>query len=70
MVFCWFSVSEEAAHQRLCSDSVLLIRRDDVLQRVTPDCSLSTLSENQSDPRWQALDVEGKAATSAGDFVR
>ncbi|XP_017287125.1 uncharacterized protein LOC108245015 [Kryptolebias marmoratus] len=53
-------VREEEAHQRLCSDSVLLIRRDDVLQRVTPDCSLSSLSESQSDPRWQVLDVEGQ----------
>lgn len=68
-VFSWCSVSEEAALQRLCSDSVLLIRRDDVLQRATPDCSLSTFSENQSDPRWKALDVAGKAATSGAHFV-
>lgn len=44
-------------HQRLCSESVLLIRREDVLQRLTPDCCLSSLS----DPRWKALDVEGEA---------
>ncbi|XP_076579921.1 uncharacterized protein LOC143316100 [Chaetodon auriga] len=49
-------VSEEELHQRLCSESVLLIRRDDVLQRLTPDCCLSSLS----DPRWKALDIEGQ----------
>ncbi|XP_026157613.1 uncharacterized protein LOC113127351 isoform X2 [Mastacembelus armatus] len=53
-------VSEGEAHQRLCSKSVLLIRREDVLQRLTPDRCLSSLSENQSDPRWKALDVEGQ----------
>lgn len=62
------SVSEEEAHRRLCSDSVLLIRRDDVLRRATPDCSLSGLSENQS--RWRVLDVEGEAATSFGAHFR
>uniref|UniRef100_A0A1A7WZG3 Uncharacterized protein n=1 Tax=Iconisemion striatum TaxID=60296 RepID=A0A1A7WZG3_9TELE len=50
-------VSEEEAQLRLCSDSVLLIRRDDVLQRWTADCSLA---ENPSDPRWRNLDVEGQ----------
>ncbi|XP_073318485.1 uncharacterized protein [Pagrus major] len=49
-------VSERELHQRLCSESVLLIRREDVLQRLTPDCSLSSLSEQ----RWKALDVEGQ----------
>ncbi|XP_038576408.1 uncharacterized protein LOC119904078 [Micropterus salmoides] len=49
-------VSEREVHQRLCSESVLLIRREDVLQRLTPDCCLSSLS----DPRWKALDVEGQ----------
>uniref|UniRef100_A0A1A8MQA3 Uncharacterized protein n=1 Tax=Nothobranchius pienaari TaxID=704102 RepID=A0A1A8MQA3_9TELE len=53
-------VSEEEAQQRLCSDSVLLIRREDVLQRWTEDCSLSSLSENPSDRRWRDLDVEGQ----------
>ncbi|KAF6737182.1 hypothetical protein FQA47_022157 [Oryzias melastigma] len=53
-------VSEEELHQRICSDSVLLIRRDDVLQRLTPDCSLSSLSDHSSDPRWRLLDVEGQ----------
>lgn len=52
-------------HQRLCSESMLLIRREDVLQRLTPDCSLSGLSESQSDPRWKALDVEGQVRQMA-----
>ncbi|XP_075994489.1 uncharacterized protein LOC142989020 [Genypterus blacodes] len=51
--------SEADVHQRLCSESVLLVRRDDVLQRLTADCSLSSLSE-LSDPRWRSLDVEGQ----------
>lgn len=51
--------SEEEVHQRLCSESVLLVRREDVLQRLTPDCSLSSLSEGQPDPQWKSLDVEG-----------
>ncbi|XP_070786950.1 uncharacterized protein [Enoplosus armatus] len=49
-------VSEGELHQRLCSESVLLIRREDVLQRLTADCCLSSLS----DPRWTALDIEGQ----------
>ncbi|KAM7375373.1 hypothetical protein PAMA_014461 [Pampus argenteus] len=53
-------VNEREVHQRLCSESVLLIRREDVLQRLTPDCCLSSLSESQPDPRWRALDVEGQ----------
>nr|XP_020443416.1 uncharacterized protein LOC109952602 isoform X2 [Monopterus albus] len=52
-------VSEGEMHQRLCSESVLLIRREDILQRLTPDCCLSSLSEIQLDLRWKALDVEG-----------
>ncbi|XP_029303842.1 uncharacterized protein LOC115018771 [Cottoperca gobio] len=52
--------SEGLVHQRLCSESVLLIRRDDVLQRLTADCCLSGLSDIQSDPRWRALDIQGQ----------
>lgn len=57
--------SEGEVHQRLCSESVLLIRREDVLQRLTPDCCLSSLSDSQSDPRWKALDVEGQVRQMA-----
>lgn len=54
------SVSEGELHQRLCSESVLLIRREDVLQRLTADFSLPALP----DPRWEAMDVEGKDCES------
>lgn len=54
------SVSEGELHQRLCSESVLLIRREDVLQRLTPDLGLSAFL----DPRWETLDVEGKGCES------
>ncbi|XP_028998674.1 uncharacterized protein LOC114851186 [Betta splendens] len=58
-------VSEEEVHQRLCSESVLLIQRQDVLQRLTSDCCLSSLSESHTDPRWKALDVEGQVRQMA-----
>ncbi|CAL9698666.1 unnamed protein product [Knipowitschia caucasica] len=45
--------------ERLCSDSVLLVRRKDVLQRLSPGCSLSELSQDP-DPRWTSLDVLGQ----------
>ncbi|XP_042369280.1 uncharacterized protein LOC121962990 [Plectropomus leopardus] len=53
--------SEIEVHQRLCSASVLLIRREDVLQRLTPDCCLSILSDSQ----WKALDIEGQVKQMA-----
>lgn len=53
-------VHEDEVHQRVCSGSVLLIRREDVLQRLTSDGCPFTLTEPQSDPRWTAMDVEGQ----------
>ncbi|XP_060755451.1 uncharacterized protein LOC132866683 isoform X2 [Neoarius graeffei] len=53
-------VTEEELHVRLCSESVLLIRRDDVLKRVTADSPLSLISDLESDPRWKTLNVEGQ----------
>ncbi|XP_067116864.1 uncharacterized protein [Osmerus mordax] len=53
-------VSEREVHQRLCSESVLLIRREDVMQRLTADTLLSSISEGQCDPRWRTMDVEGQ----------
>lgn len=46
--------------QRLCSDSVLLVRREDVLMRLSDDTKLSALSQVQDDPRWDQLDVAGE----------
>ncbi|XP_030014630.1 uncharacterized protein LOC115436056 [Sphaeramia orbicularis] len=57
-------VSEDEVHQRLCSESVLLIRREDVLQRLTPDCCLSDLMDH-CDPRWRDLDVQGQVKQMA-----
>lgn len=59
LCYVCISVTEAEMRERICSESVLLVRREDVLQRLTPDCSLSSLTENQSDLRWKNLDVEG-----------
>ncbi|KAM9454949.1 uncharacterized protein Hap1MRO34_020733 isoform 1-T2 [Clarias gariepinus] len=53
-------VSEEELHVRLCSESVLLIRREDVLKRLTSDSLLPLISDHQNDPRWKTLNVEGQ----------
>ncbi|XP_029113669.1 uncharacterized protein LOC114912184 [Scleropages formosus] len=53
-------VSEAVVHQRLCSESLLLIRREDVLQRWTADTSVDSLAQDVSDPRWTVLDVQGQ----------
>ncbi|XP_043946031.1 uncharacterized protein LOC122816985 isoform X2 [Protopterus annectens] len=46
--------------QRLCSDSVLLVRREDILSRLSEDTKLSALAQVQDDPRWELLDVAGQ----------
>ncbi|XP_005986799.1 uncharacterized protein LOC102360780 isoform X2 [Latimeria chalumnae] len=46
--------------QRLCSDSVLLICREDILMRLSEDTKLSALAQVQDDPRWEQLDVAGQ----------
>lgn len=51
-------VSEEEVHKRLCSESVLLVRREDVLKRLTPDAHLSQISDQHPDLRWKTLNVE------------
>lgn len=43
---------------RLCSESVLLIRREDVLKRITADSPLPPI-DHPNDPRWKTLNVEG-----------
>lgn len=57
----WFvsTVGEEEVKVRLCSESVLRIRREDVLKRLTPDSPLSLISDLQTDPSWKNLKVEG-----------
>lgn len=54
-----FAVSEEEVHERLCSQSVLLIRREDVLKRLTRDVPLSQISDLHPDSQWKTLNVEG-----------
>jgi hypothetical protein len=44
--------------QQLCSESVLLVRRSDVLTRWTDDCDLSRLIEVE-DSRWREMNVLG-----------
>ncbi|XP_062866682.1 uncharacterized protein LOC134329370 [Trichomycterus rosablanca] len=53
-------VSEEELHTRLCSESDLLICREDVLKRLTPDSPLRLVSDRQADPRWKTFNVEGQ----------
>lgn len=53
-------VSEEEVHERLCSESVLLIRREDVLKRLTRDVPLSQISDLHPDSQWKTLSVEGQ----------
>ncbi|GAA6087669.1 uncharacterized protein LOC113648645 isoform X1 [Tachysurus ichikawai] len=53
------NVSEEELHVRLCSESVLLIRREDVLKRITADSPLPPI-DHPNDPRWKTLNVEGQ----------
>ncbi|TSK17821.1 Trifunctional purine biosynthetic protein adenosine-3 [Bagarius yarrelli] len=59
-------MSEEELGVRLCSESVLLIRREDVLKRITTDSPLSLISDHQDDPRWKTLHVEGCSAELGG----
>ncbi|XP_053708195.1 uncharacterized protein LOC128751282 [Synchiropus splendidus] len=46
--------------ERLSSESVLLVRSEDVLQRLKPEHGPFSLTENLDDPRWKDLDVEGQ----------
>ncbi|XP_064641142.1 uncharacterized protein LOC135495996 [Lineus longissimus] len=48
--------------QQLCSESVLLVRRSDVLTRWTDDCDLSQLISVE-DPRWREMNVLGQAVS-------
>ncbi|XP_074646911.1 uncharacterized protein LOC141902886 [Tubulanus polymorphus] len=53
-----FSIIE----QQLCSDSVLLVRRSDVVARWTEDCDLNTMLL-QEDKRWQDFNVLGQVVS-------
>ena len=52
-------VPEAEILQQLCSDSVLLIRRDDVISHWTDSCDLTVLIRQQ-DPQWRIMNVLGE----------
>lgn len=52
-------VSEDTMLQQLTSDSVLLVRRQDVVSRFQPSASLAPLL-HQADPRWCTMNVLGQ----------
>ena len=52
-------VPEETVMEQLVSDSVLLVRRQDVVSRFQPTASLAPLLHH-SDPRWCTMNVLGR----------
>ncbi|XP_070194238.1 uncharacterized protein [Littorina saxatilis] len=52
-------VSEETMMEQLCSDSVLMVRRQDVVSRFQPSASLAPLLRHL-DPRWCTMNVLGQ----------
>ena len=52
-------VSESAIYEQLTSDSVLLVRRSDIILRWTNSANLGILI-NHSDSRWRTMNVAGK----------
>ncbi|KAI0241681.1 hypothetical protein LSAT2_021409 [Lamellibrachia satsuma] len=52
-------VAEADIQQQLCSDSVLLVRRNDVISHWTDSCDLTVLIR-QRDPRWRTMNVLGQ----------
>ncbi|KAF5892909.1 trifunctional purine biosynthetic protein adenosine-3, partial [Clarias magur] len=60
-------VSEEELHVRLCSESVLLIRREDVFKRLESDSLLPLISDRKNDPRWKTLNVEAVTLRLCGE---
>lgn len=55
-------VSEEVLHPQLCSPSVLLIRRQDIVSRWTTATDLCRLATS-SDIRWKQMNVLGECLT-------
>ena len=51
-------VPEADILQQLCTDSLLLVRRDDIVSHWTNNCDL-TLLIRQQDPRWRTMNVLG-----------
>ena len=51
--------SYEVIRQQLCSESVILVRRQDIINRWTDSTDLSPLMTNQ-DPIWKTANILGK----------
>lgn len=56
-------VSERSAMKQLCSDSVLMVRRQDIISRFRDTTDLGQLLEHP-DPRWRTMNVLGKVAST------
>ena len=62
-------VSERSAMKQLCSDSVLMVRRQDIISRFRKTTDLGELL-GHPDPRWSTMNVLGQLICSDhGDWV-
>ena len=57
-------IPEPVIREQLCSDSLLLVRRQDVVSRWRESCNLGILTQ-QEDDRWAELNVLGEWVTWA-----
>ncbi|GFR59761.1 pyroglutamyl-peptidase 1 [Elysia marginata] len=60
-------VSERSAMKQLCSDSVLMIRRQDIISRFRKTTDLGELL-GHSDPRWCTMNVLGQVVNVLREF--
>ncbi|XP_005094694.1 uncharacterized protein LOC101850074 isoform X2 [Aplysia californica] len=60
-------VSERSAMRQLCSDSVLMVRRQDVISRFRESADLRKLLSH-SDPRWRTMNVLGQVVNVLREF--
>ena len=54
-------VPPDIVYSQLFSDSVLLVRRNDIINRWDADTDITVLM-SQPDPRWRTMNVLGKSA--------
>ncbi|CAL1535469.1 unnamed protein product, partial [Lymnaea stagnalis] len=60
-------VSERSAMKQLCSDSVLMVRRQDIISRFRETTNLGQLFSHP-DPRWRTMNVLGKVVNVLREF--
>ncbi|CAG5130221.1 unnamed protein product [Candidula unifasciata] len=60
-------VSERSAMKQLCSDSVLMVRRQDIISRFRETTDLSHLLSH-ADPRWRTMNVLGQVVNVLREF--